>query len=73
MKNPAWRNYAGGGLRDTTRYRPALEVAPGPPDSPAPQTRILTEGSAQSVLNAGRAEQGATPRREAVKVPRGES
>jgi tryptophan 2,3-dioxygenase len=34
------------GLRDTTRYRPALEVAPGPPDSPAPQTRILTESLA---------------------------
>ena len=36
-------------------------------------TRILTEGSAQSVLNAGRAEQGAAQRREGVKVPRGES
>ena len=36
-------------------------------------TRILTEGPAQTALNAGRAEQGATQRREAVKVPRGES
>jgi tryptophan 2,3-dioxygenase len=30
------------GLRDTARYRPALEVAPGPPGSEAPQTRVLT-------------------------------
>ena len=35
-------------------------------------TRILTEGSAQSVLNAGRNEPLATQRREGVKVPRGE-
>lgn len=33
-------------------------------------TRILTEGSAQSVLNAGRAEPVGTQRREGVKVPR---
>ncbi len=31
------------GLRDTARYRPALEVAPGEPGSAAPQTRMLTE------------------------------
>jgi tryptophan 2,3-dioxygenase len=30
------------GLRDTTRYRPALEAVPGLPGSEAPQTRILT-------------------------------
>jgi tryptophan 2,3-dioxygenase len=30
------------GLRDTTRYRPALEAAPGPPGSESPQTRVLT-------------------------------
>jgi tryptophan 2,3-dioxygenase len=30
------------GLRDTGKYRPALEVAPGPPGSEAPQTRVLT-------------------------------
>jgi tryptophan 2,3-dioxygenase len=30
------------GLRDTTRYRPALEAAPGPPGSDSPQTRLLT-------------------------------
>lgn len=30
------------GLRDTTRYRPALDVAPGPPNTDTPQTRILT-------------------------------
>lgn len=35
-------------------------------------TRILTEGSAQSVLNAGRAEQATAQRREGVKVPRGQ-
>ena len=35
-------------------------------------TRILTEGPAQSVLNAGRAEQIGAQRREGVKVPRGE-
>jgi tryptophan 2,3-dioxygenase len=31
------------GLRDTAKYRPALEVAPGPPGSEAPQTRMMTE------------------------------
>ena len=31
------------GLRDTARYRPALEAAPGPPGSEAPQTRVLTD------------------------------
>jgi tryptophan 2,3-dioxygenase len=30
------------GLRDTARYRPALEAAPGPPGSESPQTRVLT-------------------------------
>ena len=35
-------------------------------------TRILTEGSAQSALNAGRGEPLATQRREGVKVPRGQ-
>jgi hypothetical protein len=35
-------------------------------------TRILTEGSAQSVLNAGRAEPIASQRREGVKVSRDE-
>ncbi|HJZ49463.1 MAG TPA: tryptophan 2,3-dioxygenase family protein [Roseiflexaceae bacterium] len=30
------------GLRDTARYRPALEVAPGPPGTESPQTRVLT-------------------------------
>jgi tryptophan 2,3-dioxygenase len=30
------------GLRDTTRYRPALEAVPGLPGSDSPQTRILT-------------------------------
>jgi tryptophan 2,3-dioxygenase len=30
------------GLRDATRYRPALEAAPGPPGSESPQTRVLT-------------------------------
>src|SRR5690606_6798966 len=31
------------GLHDTTRYRPMLDVPPGPPNTPAPQTRILTD------------------------------
>lgn len=30
------------GLRDSARYRPALEAAPGPPGSETPQTRVLT-------------------------------
>jgi tryptophan 2,3-dioxygenase len=30
------------GLRDTARYRSALEAAPGPPGSESPQTRVLT-------------------------------
>jgi tryptophan 2,3-dioxygenase len=30
------------GLRDTARYRPALEAAPGPAGSESPQTRVLT-------------------------------
>jgi tryptophan 2,3-dioxygenase len=30
------------GLRDTARYRPAMEIAPGPPGSAAPQTRVMT-------------------------------
>jgi tryptophan 2,3-dioxygenase len=30
------------GLRDTARYRPALETAPGAPGSESPQTRVLT-------------------------------
>jgi tryptophan 2,3-dioxygenase len=30
------------GLRDTARYRPVLEAAPGPPGSESPQTRVLT-------------------------------
>jgi len=30
------------GLRDTARYRPALEAAPGPPGSESPQTRVLS-------------------------------
>src|SRR4051794_6130747 len=30
------------GLRDTARYRAALEVAPGPPEAEAPQTRLLS-------------------------------
>jgi tryptophan 2,3-dioxygenase len=34
------------GLHDTARYRPALEAAPGPPGSEAPQTRVLTAGLA---------------------------
>jgi tryptophan 2,3-dioxygenase len=31
------------GLRDTAKYRPALETPPGAPGSAAPQTRMLTE------------------------------
>lgn len=30
------------GLRDTTKYRPTLEMPPDPPGSEGPQTRILT-------------------------------
>jgi tryptophan 2,3-dioxygenase len=31
------------GLRDTAKYRPALEAAPGPAGSESPQTRVLTD------------------------------
>jgi tryptophan 2,3-dioxygenase len=31
------------GLRDTQKYRPALEVPPGSPGSESPQTRVMTE------------------------------
>jgi tryptophan 2,3-dioxygenase len=31
------------GLRDTQKYRPALEVPPGAPGSESPQTRVMTE------------------------------
>ena len=31
------------GLRDTQKYRPALEIPPGEPGSEAPQTRVMTE------------------------------
>lgn len=31
------------GLHDTAKYRPALEIAPGPPGVDAPQTRMFTD------------------------------
>jgi tryptophan 2,3-dioxygenase len=36
------------GLRDTARYRPALDIPPGPAGSEAPQTRILTKQLAEA-------------------------
>jgi len=36
------------GLRDTTKYRPALDTPPGEPGSEAPQTRLLTEQLAEA-------------------------